>query len=131
MAILCTRLLIKGVRCIQGPVVGLWTLKASAGYGARSWPGRGRKEKELPIFIYHFVRHAAFIKSHPFHAVYLGGGTPSVLSHENLLRLLKAIQEHLPLANDCEITVEGRVYHFSDDGVFACIEGGKWSGRNE
>ncbi|RZB33426.1 MAG: anaerobilin synthase [Desulfobacteraceae bacterium Eth-SRB2] len=70
------------------------------------------------------VAETPFIKSHPFHAVYLGGGTPSALSHENLFRLLKAIQKHLPLANDCEITVEGRVYHFSDDKVFACIEGG-------
>jgi Coproporphyrinogen III oxidase and related Fe-S oxidoreductases len=70
------------------------------------------------------VAETPFIKSHPFHAIYLGGGTPTALSSDNLLRLLKAIQEHLPLANDCEITVEGRVYHFSDDKVFACIEGG-------
>ena len=70
------------------------------------------------------VSDTPFIKSHPFHAVYLGGGTPTALSAENILRLLKAIRKHLPLANDCEITVEGRVYHFSDDKVFACIEGG-------
>ena len=70
------------------------------------------------------VARTPFIKSQPFHAIYLGGGTPSALRHENLLRLLKVIQKYLPLANDCEITVEGRVYHFSDDKVFACIEGG-------
>ncbi|MEA3416664.1 MAG: radical SAM protein [Thermodesulfobacteriota bacterium] len=70
------------------------------------------------------VAKTPFIKSHHFHAVYLGGGTPSALKHENLFRLLKVIQKYLPLANDCEITLEGRVYHFSDDKVFACIEGG-------
>ena len=70
------------------------------------------------------VANAPFIKSHPFHAIYLGGGTPTALSSQNLSRLLKAIRNSLPLANDCEITVEGRVYHFSDDKVFACIEGG-------
>jgi len=70
------------------------------------------------------VTDTPFIRSHPFHAVYLGGGTPTALSAENLLRLLKAIQKHMPLANDCEITVEGRPYHFSDDKVFACIDGG-------
>lgn len=70
------------------------------------------------------VAETPFIRFHPFHAVYLGGGTPTALSHKNLLRLLKAIRKHLPLANDCEITAEGRVYHFSYDKVFACIEGG-------
>lgn len=70
------------------------------------------------------VANAPFIKFHPFHAIYLGGGTPTVLSDKNLSRLLKAIRNSLPLANDCEITVEGRIYHFPDDKVFACLEGG-------
>jgi len=70
------------------------------------------------------VTGTPFINSHPFHAVYLGGGTPTALSAANLLRLLKTIKKHLPLAIDSEITVEGRVYHFSDDKIYACIEGG-------
>ncbi len=70
------------------------------------------------------VSDATFIKSHPFHAVYLGGGTPTGLSASNLLRLLEGIKRYLPLANDCEITVEGRVHNFSDDKIFACIQGG-------
>lgn len=49
------------------------------------------------------VRDSPFINSHPFHAVYIGGGTPTDLSSTNLLRLLEeAIQDYLPLANDCE-----------------------------
>jgi oxygen-independent coproporphyrinogen-3 oxidase len=70
------------------------------------------------------VTNTLFIKFHPFHAIYLGGGTPTALNATNLLRLLKAIKNYLPLANDCEVTVEGRIYHFSDDKIFACIEGG-------
>ncbi|MCD6570328.1 MAG: heme anaerobic degradation radical SAM methyltransferase ChuW/HutW [Deltaproteobacteria bacterium] len=70
------------------------------------------------------VADARFINAHPFHAVYLGGGTPTALSAGNLLRLLRAIKKYLPLANDCEVTVEGRIHHFSDDKVCACIEGG-------
>jgi len=70
------------------------------------------------------VADAPAIKTHPFHAVYLGGGTPTSLSATNLLRLLKAINNALPLANDCEITVEGRIHHFSDEKLFACLEGG-------
>jgi oxygen-independent coproporphyrinogen-3 oxidase len=83
----------------------------------------GGKEKRAAYFHIPFCE-TPFIKSHPFHAIYLGGGTPSALRHENLFRLLKVIPKYLPLANDCEITLEGRVYHFSDDKIFACIEGG-------
>lgn len=70
------------------------------------------------------VADAPVIKTHPFHAIYLGGGTPTSLSATNLLRLLKAIDNALPLANDCEITVEGRIHHFSDEKLSACLEGG-------
>ncbi|MCL0091447.1 heme anaerobic degradation radical SAM methyltransferase ChuW/HutW [Dehalococcoidales bacterium] len=70
------------------------------------------------------VSDATFIKSHPFHAVYLGGGTPTALSPNNLSRLLEGIKQYLLLANDCEFTVEGRTHNFSDDKIFACIQGG-------
>jgi len=45
----------------------------------------------------------------PINAVYLGGGTPTDLEPEDLSRLLLGIRKSLPLSNDCEITVEGRV----------------------
>ena len=46
----------------------------------------------------------------PVNAVFIGGGTPSALSPGNAGRLLKAIRDSLPLANDCELTLEGRVH---------------------
>jgi putative heme utilization radical SAM enzyme HutW len=45
----------------------------------------------------------------PVNAVFIGGGTPSSLSPYNAGRMLKAIGEFLPLANDCELTLEGRI----------------------
>ncbi|HMM19321.1 MAG TPA: heme anaerobic degradation radical SAM methyltransferase ChuW/HutW [Selenomonadales bacterium] len=45
----------------------------------------------------------------PVNAVFIGGGTPSTLSPENAARLLTAVRECLPLANDYELTLEGRV----------------------
>lgn len=60
----------------------------------------------------------------PIHAVYLGGGTPTALEANDLKRLLKAVRTHLPLANDCEITVEGRLHHFGAEKIEACLEGG-------
>ncbi len=66
----------------------------------------------------------ASVASHPIHAVYLGGGTPTDLVAADLKRLLSGIARMLPLSNDCEITVEGRLLGFTDEKMEACIEGG-------
>jgi oxygen-independent coproporphyrinogen-3 oxidase len=60
----------------------------------------------------------------PVQAVYLGGGTPSALSAAELARVLGTIRRSLPLAPDCEITVEGRIIHFDEAKVDACLEAG-------
>ncbi len=44
------------------------------------------------------------------HAVFIGGGTPTSLSPHNAQRLLRTIQNCLPLANDYELTLEGRIH---------------------
>lgn len=62
--------------------------------------------------------------SHPIHAVYLGGGTPTALEAGDLRRLIETVRCTLPLANDCEITVEGRITDFGHDKMQACIAGG-------
>ena len=67
--------------------------------------------------------HPAFEQG-PVHAVYIGGGTPTALAAPDLQRLLKHLTAALPLANDCEITVEGRIHHFNADKMAACLEGG-------
>lgn len=41
--------------------------------------------------------------------VFIGGGTPTSLSATNAARLLQAIKKCLPLANDYELTLEGRI----------------------
>lgn len=66
----------------------------------------------------------AGIRHHPIEAVYLGGGTPSALATKNLTRILDTVRRHLPLAQDCEITLEGRIIHFDDDKIDACISAG-------
>lgn len=57
-------------------------------------------------------------------AVYLGGGTQSALSAEELSRLIGTLRRALPLAPDCEITIEGRIIHFDAEKVDACLEAG-------
>ncbi len=67
---------------------------------------------------------ATGIRHHPVEAVYLGGGTPSALSAPELTRILETVRRRLPLAPDCEITLEGRIIHFDDNKVDACIAAG-------
>ena len=50
------------------------------------------------------------LKDGLIHALFIGGGTPTSLSPTNSERLLKAIKEYLPLANDYELTLEGRIH---------------------
>ena len=57
-------------------------------------------------------------------AVYIGGGTPTDLSDKSLEKILGAVRKWYPLSNDCEITVEGRLYGFSDKKIDACLENG-------
>lgn len=60
----------------------------------------------------------------PFQAVYIGGGTPTDLSPEQVRRLGQAIREHFPLTTDCEMTLEGRINRFSDEMFDNALEGG-------
>lgn len=59
-----------------------------------------------------------------FHAVYIGGGTPTELSPQQILELGKAIRHSFPLTADCEITLEGRINRFSDKMFDQALEGG-------
>lgn len=60
----------------------------------------------------------------PVHAVYVGGGTPTDLEARDLRRLLEALRKHLPLATDCEITVEGRPSGCTREKITACLDAG-------
>lgn len=63
-------------------------------------------------------------QSAPFQAVYVGGGTPTDLSAEQLLILGKTVRSYFPLTPDCEITLEGRINRFDDRLFDSALEGG-------
>ena len=64
------------------------------------------------------------VSSRPFNAVYIGGGTPTELTPKEIGKLLEAVNEHLPLTNDCEITFETRTSGLDDNRARACLEWG-------
>lgn len=65
-----------------------------------------------------------YLKDGLIHAVFIGGGTPSALSPYNVTRVLQAIKMYLPLANDCEITLEARVHDLVKEKMDAWFAGG-------
>ena len=67
---------------------------------------------------------APFIDARPFQAVYFGGGTPTALPAESLTRLVSTVKNHFPLSNDCEITLEGRIYNFTKEKIKAALSAG-------
>lgn len=67
---------------------------------------------------------APFINARPFHAVYFGGGTPTALGAESLTRLVSTVKNLFPLSNDCEITLEGRIYNFTKEKIEAALSAG-------
>ena len=63
-------------------------------------------------------------KTKPINALYFGGGTPTALEVEDISRLLTYIHNTFPLANDCEITMEGRISNMTKEKVEAYLQGG-------
>ncbi|MCC6889284.1 MAG: heme anaerobic degradation radical SAM methyltransferase ChuW/HutW [Hyphomicrobiales bacterium] len=68
--------------------------------------------------------HRLFREGPTIEAIYLGGGTPTALRASDLKRLLLALRTELPLARDCEITLEGRVFDFGHDKAETAIDAG-------
>lgn len=69
-------------------------------------------------------RNLVSVTSAPINALYLGGGTPTALQADELKTLITTLRQCLPLANDCEITVEGRIHNFDKTKMEACLEAG-------
>ena len=59
-----------------------------------------------------------------FDAVYIGGGTPTDLSPEQLNQLGQLIHRYFPLSDSCEVTLEGRLNRFDDNKFEAALAGG-------
>jgi oxygen-independent coproporphyrinogen-3 oxidase len=60
----------------------------------------------------------------PLSAVFIGGGTPTLLRPELLARLLGSVTRHLPLASDCEWTVEANPETVDQRIADVLVEGG-------
>ncbi|MBR0085094.1 MAG: radical SAM protein, partial [Lachnospiraceae bacterium] len=57
-------------------------------------------------------------------SVFFGGGTPSLMTGEEIRGLMELIGEHYKLADDCEITLEANPGTLSDDKLKMLKEAG-------
>ena len=64
------------------------------------------------------------LKNGMIHAVFIGGGTPTSLSAENAAKVLHALCRVLPLANDYEMTLEGRIHDLVPEKMEAWFANG-------
>ena len=81
----------------------------------------GTNQEEEDTYVDHLIKEIERDAAKPrlrdglIHAVFIGGGTPTSLSSYNAKRLLSTLHNALPLANDCEFTLEGRVHDVTSD----------------
>ena len=75
-------------------------------------------QKELDLLAANLDTSAPVLQMH------FGGGTPTALSEADLVRLVRAVRERLPLTSDCEITLEGRIHDLSESKVEAAMHAG-------
>lgn len=52
------------------------------------------------------LRQQAVLQTEEIQSIYFGGGTPSVLPYQDIIKILNAIRETFPVAADAEIAIE-------------------------
>lgn len=73
---------------------------------------KNRDPAKMSAYAYAVAREIAFygripqVRSTPVHAVYLGGGTPSLLPANLIEQVLTALRRHLDLRSDVQISLE-------------------------
>lgn len=87
-------------------------------------------EKEQHEYAKLLCKEIASLKGRPYieksqvQALFWGGGTPGILSAEDIYQVMKAVKETFPLTEDVEITMESSLSDMTDEKMDAAIEGG-------
>ena len=81
--------------------------KSKCGYcGFYSLPSLKMKDRFLETLKTETIARKEYLHGEPINTLYFGGGTPSLLSVEEIEVVLQLINKHYPVAADAEITLE-------------------------
>ena len=87
-------------------------------------------EKEQHEYASLLCKEIASLKGRPYieksqvQAVFWGGGTPGILSAEDIYQVMKALHDTFQISKDAEITMESSLSDMSDEKMDAAMEGG-------
>jgi putative oxygen-independent coproporphyrinogen III oxidase len=109
-----------------------WCLKKCpyCDFNSHEYSTAGATPKDLPEARYLDALRADLERSLPIvwgrivQTIFIGGGTPSLFSPEGIARLLSDLRMLLPLAADCEITMEANPGTFEKDRFRAFAQAG-------
>jgi len=109
-----------------------WCLKKCpyCDFNSHEYGTAGATPKDLPEQRYLDAVRADLERSLPIvwgrtiHTIFIGGGTPSLFSPDGIARLLSDLRMLLPLAADCEITMEANPGTFEKDRFRAFAQAG-------
>jgi putative oxygen-independent coproporphyrinogen III oxidase len=99
-------------------------------FNSHEFHGAGATPKELPEARYLDAVRADLERSLPVvwgrtvQSIFIGGGTPSLFSPDGIARLLSDLRMLLPLAADCEITMEANPGTFEKERFRAFAQAG-------
>ncbi len=76
-------------------------------------------EKEIDL-----VKETPYIQSTNFRCVYFGGGTPSLMNHNEIRRIFRVLSDSFLFTNDVEITFEANPSTLTDEKLHVLKESG-------
>jgi oxygen-independent coproporphyrinogen-3 oxidase len=74
--------------------------------------------------IYELILRRGYLNDDVVNTIYFGGGTPSLLSIDQILRLLTTVRENFKVAETCEITLEANPEDLSHEYLLLLYQSG-------
>jgi len=78
----------------------------------------------VDAYIDALICHTRRTPARPAHSLYLGGGTPSLLTVQRVARIIEACRAHFPLSTDAEVTLEANPSDIVAHKVEAYLQAG-------
>lgn len=90
-----------------------------------SWPASEREREDyLKLLLLEIEKQSLFYKGYQVISVFIGGGTPSLLSPDAIKTIFEKLNHDFALKKDCEITIEANPDSITGEKLTACLQAG-------